>query len=62
MFVTLFAGGMVPFSVLLANSICQDGHSALPLLADNKAAFVNAKLINCVVAALAGYALYFFGL
>lgn len=61
-FVTLFAGGMVPFSVLLANSICQDGHSALPLLADNKAAFVNAKLINCVVAALAGYALYFFGL
>lgn len=61
-FVTLFASGMVPFSVLLANSICQDGHSSLPLLAENKAGFVKAKVINCIVAAVAGYALYFFGL
>ena len=61
-FVTMFASGLVPFSVLLANSICQDGHSALPLLAESKKSFVRAKLINCFVAVVAGYALYFFGL
>lgn len=61
-FVTMFAGGLVPFSVLLANSICQDGHSALPLLAHNKKDFIKAKLLNCIVALVAGYALYFFGL
>ena len=61
-FVTLFAGGMVPFSVLLASSISQDGHASLPLLAENKGAFVKAKIINALVAALVGYALYFAGL
>lgn len=61
-FVTMFAGGLIPFSVLLASSISQDGHCALPLLADNRKAFVQAKLINCAVAAVAGYALYFFGM
>ena len=61
-FVSLFASGMAPFSVLLANSICQDGHSSLPLLAENKKGFVQAKLINCALAAIVGYALYFFGL
>jgi len=61
-FVTMFASGLVPFSVLLASSISQDGHSSLPLLAETKKGFVKAKLINCAVAAVAGYALYFFGL
>ncbi len=61
-FVTMFASGLIPFSVLLASSISQDGHCALPLLAENRKGFINAKLINCIVAAVAGYALYFFGL
>lgn len=61
-FVTMFAQGLAPFSVLLASSISQDGHSALPLLAESKLSFVRAKLVNCVVAAVAGYALYFFGM
>ena len=61
-FVTMFASGIVPFSVLLANSISQDGHSSLPLLAGNRKSFIKAKLINCIVAAVAGYALYFFGM
>ena len=61
-FVTLFATGMVPFSVLLASSISQDGHSSLPLLAESKLGFVKAKIINAAVAAAAGYALYFCGL
>lgn len=61
-FVTLFATGTVPFSVLLASSISQDGHASLPLLAESKGGFVKAKAINALVAAIAGYALYFCGL
>lgn len=61
LFVTLFATGMVPFSVLLASSISQDGHASLPLLAESKSGFVKAKLINIIVAAIGGYACYFIG-
>ena len=55
-FVTLFAAGVVPFPVLLASSISQDGHASIPLLAESKKSFVWAKLINCAVALLAGFA------
>ncbi|MBP5505667.1 MAG: arsenic efflux protein [Bacteroidales bacterium] len=61
-FVTMFAGGLIPFSVLLASSISQDGHASLPLLAESKSGFVKAKAVNALVAAIAGYALYFAGL
>ena len=54
-FVTLFAAGVVPFPVLLASSISQDGHSSIPLLAESKKSFAWAKLINCIVALAAGY-------
>lgn len=53
-FVTLFAAGVVPFPVLLASSISQDGHASIPLLAESKKSFLWAKLINCVVAVAAG--------
>lgn len=55
-FVTLFATGVVPFPVLLASSISQDGHAALPLLAESRKSFFWAKIINCAVALAAGYA------
>ena len=55
-FVTLFAAGVVPFPVLLASSISQDGHAGIPLLAESKKSFAQAKLINCFVALAAGYA------
>ena len=61
LFVTLFASGVVPFSVLLASSISQDGHASLPLLAESKKSFVIAKVINALVAALCGYVCYFIG-
>ena len=61
LFVTLFATGTVPFSVLLANSISQDGHASLPLLAESKRSFAKAKIVNALVAALAGYFCYFVG-
>ena len=55
-FVTLFAQGILPFYVLLVNSIVQDGHSALPLLAESKMSFAKAKLINIAVGLLTGIA------
>jgi hypothetical protein len=61
LFVTLFATGTVPFSVLLASSISQDGHASLPLLAESKRSFAKAKIVNAIVAALFGYLCYFVG-
>lgn len=49
-FVTLFAGGVIPFPVLLANSIVQDGHASLPLLADSKVSWIKAKAIKAAIA------------
>ncbi len=54
-FVTLFAAGIVPFPVLLASSISQDGHASIPLLAENGKAFLKAKAINCAVALICGF-------
>lgn len=60
-FVTLFAAGVVPFPVLLASSISQDGHACLPLLAESKKSFAQAKLLNCIIALAVGYtAMLFF--
>ena len=53
-FVTLYASGIVPLPVLLASCISQDGHAALPLLAEDKAAFLKAKAINCAIAVVVG--------
>ncbi len=54
-FVTLYASGLVPFPVLLASSISQDGHASIPLLAESKKSFLWAKVINCAVALVCGY-------
>ena len=61
LFVTLFAAGAVPFSVLLASSISQDGHAGLPLLAETKRGFLKVKLINVVVALACGFLCYALG-
>ena len=44
-FVTLFAQGLTPFGVLLANSIVQDGHGMLPMLAHSRREFLLIKAI-----------------
>ena len=54
-FVTMYASGLVPLPVLLASSISQDGHSSLPLLAEDKRSFVYAKLLNCIIALIVGF-------
>ncbi len=50
-FVTLFHSGTVPFSILLASSIVQDGHGMLPVLAHSRRTFVVVKAINLVIGA-----------
>lgn len=54
-FISLFAGGIIPFSILLANSIVQDGHGAIPLLAESRKSFILAKIINVFVGLLVGF-------
>ncbi len=61
-FITLFAGGIIPFSVLFASSIVQDGHTALPLLAESKSSFIKAKIINMAIGLIVGGVLLFAGL
>lgn len=53
-FVTLFAAGTIPFSILLASSISQDGHGMLPLFAESKSSFLSVKIVNMIVAFVIG--------
>lgn len=60
-FITLFINGTIPFSILLASSIVQDGHGAIPLLAESKKGFIYMKLINILVGLIVGFiGLFFF--
>lgn len=61
-FVTLFSQGLLPFSILLASSIVQDGHGMLPLLAESQKAFIKVKLINMMVGLVVGIGLLLIGL
>ena len=53
-FISLFVAGTIPLSVLIANSIVQDGHGSLPLLAESKKSFFLMKSINIVIGMLVG--------
>jgi hypothetical protein len=53
-FVTLYAQGAVPFGVLLASSIVQDGHGMLPMLAHSRRAFLVVKGVNFLLGLVAG--------
>jgi len=59
--VMLYAAGSVPLSILLVNSIVQDGHGMLPLLAHSWRDFLKVKAINLVAGLLAGAALLLAG-
>jgi hypothetical protein len=60
-FVLLFAQGNIPFSVLLVNTIMQDGHAGIPLLAESRRGFIRMKAVKAVIAAGAGICGAFFG-
>ncbi len=61
-FVILFSKGVVPLSILIANSISQDGHGSLPLLAESKKSFLMMKLINIFVGIVIGAGMHFLGM
>ena len=53
-FLILFAQGDLPLGIFLANCIVQDGHGALPLLAESRKAFFVSKAIKIGIAVLVG--------
>lgn len=61
-FVTLFAQGLIPFSVLLTSSIVQDGHGMLPMLSYSFKDFTKIKLINLLIGIFIGLSLFLLGL
>jgi hypothetical protein len=56
-FVTLFAQGLLPFGILFASSVVQDGHGTLPLLAVSKKSWIVLKLINLAFGLALGFVL-----
>ncbi len=60
-FVTLYAAGAIPFSILLASSIVQDGHGMLPMLAYSRRGFVAVKIINVIIGFIFGLTGYLMG-
>ncbi|HDJ28856.1 MAG TPA: hypothetical protein ENF28_06395 [Proteobacteria bacterium] len=60
-FLTLFTKGAIPFSVLFASSIVQDGHGMLPLLAESRLDFLRIKGINFCVGLMVGLIGYWSG-
>ncbi len=60
-FIFLFSSGLIPFSILLANSIVQDGHGAIPLFAESKKSFFAMKGVNVLVGLIVGVVGYFLG-
>ncbi len=59
-FISMFAAGLIPFPVLLTNSMVQDGHGSIPLLAESGKSFIVVKLINFIAGLIFGYTLLFF--
>lgn len=60
-FVILFARGLIPFSILLASSIVQDGHGMLPLLSYSIKDSFFIKAFNLVFGIIIGLAFYLAG-
>ena len=61
-FVMMFAKGLLPFSVLLASSIVQDGHGMLPLLSYTIKDSLLIKVFNFLIGLGIGFILYKVGL
>jgi len=57
-FISLFLTGIIPFSILLVNSIVQEGHGSLPLLGTHRKDFLLMKAIKFVFALIVGYLLF----
>lgn len=53
-FVMLFLQGTLPFGILLANSIAQNGHAGIPLMAQSKRNFLVMKALCMALGLAAG--------
>ena len=53
-FVMLFLQGNIPFAILLANSIAQNGHAGIPLMAQSKRNFLIMKGMTMALGLIAG--------
>ena len=60
-FITSYAKGIIPISILLVSSIIQDGHGMLPMLAYSRRDFILAKMIKLIIGLALGYGLLFLG-
>ena len=60
-FVTLFAQGLIPFSVLLTSSIVQDGHGMLPMLSYSLKDSIKLKAFNLVIGLTIGLIVFALG-
>lgn len=54
-FVTMYASGILPLPVLIASCISQDGHSCLPLIAENKRSWLTVKAFKTALALACGF-------
>jgi hypothetical protein len=61
LFVNMYAQHLIPFSVLITNSIVQDGHGVLPLLAQSRRDFVLVKVLNLIVGLAVGIVILWLG-
>jgi len=60
-FVTMFAQGLIPFSVLFTSSIVQDGHGMLPMLSYSLKDSMLVKVFNLVFGIGLGLIIYLMG-
>lgn len=60
-FIIMFGNGLIPFSVLLTNSIVQDGHGLLPILGYSFKDAVKIKLYKASFALIIGLIIFLFG-
>ena len=61
-FVTMFANGLIPFSVLFTSTFVQDGHGMLPLLSYSVKDSIKVKAFNLPFGVIFGFILFAFGL
>ncbi len=60
-FVTTYAKGLIPISILFVSAFVQDGHGMLPILAYSRRVFFIVKFIKLITGLLLGYILLFLG-
>lgn len=61
-FVTMFAKGLIPFSILLTSSFVQDGHGLLPLLSYSVKDSILIKIFNIIFGIGIGITLFLIGM